>query len=220
MPDRMRSRVEFATALLLDLIGGGAALLISTRHWQTVHIDREPPLPDHTLEITGRHLDNAPTAVAVVALAGVVAVIAVKGLARNVVGAALALAGVILMWRSLALLDPTSFSWVLHHYQSDPSVAVGIDTSRPSSHRVWPWLSTVSGLLIVVAGVLIAARGHTWATLSARYEAPTAATQDDDVARARRDASMWQSLDRGDDPTDQHVPEPNNPGDGTRPSDS
>ena len=55
---------------------------------------------DDMLPVTGRTVDAAPTAMALVALAGVVAVIATRGVARRVVGAVIALAGAGIVWRA------------------------------------------------------------------------------------------------------------------------
>jgi uncharacterized membrane protein (TIGR02234 family) len=57
---------------------------------------------------------------------------------------------------------------------------------------------------VIVAGVLVALRGHRWGAMSAKYQPPSARTMTDEDAaraRARADASMWSALDRGDDPT-------------------
>src|SRR5579875_3882920 len=98
----MRRLAPFALALLLDLVGAGGALLLATRDWQTITTPRPSPLHADVLHITGRTVDTAPTALALVALAGVVAVLATRGIVRRVVGVVLALAGVGLVWRAIA----------------------------------------------------------------------------------------------------------------------
>ena len=65
-------------------------------------------------------------------------------------------------------------------------------------HAQWPGLAAVAAALVLLAGVATAARGHRWSAMSARYEAPTV---DPQQVRARTDATMWNALDRGDDPT-------------------
>jgi uncharacterized membrane protein (TIGR02234 family) len=212
----VRSRIEFGLALVLDLVGAGAALLISVRHWQTVHLVRPRPLADQVFGVTGRTVDAGPTALAIVALAGVVAVLAIRGWARRGVGLVLALTGAALVWRSLDDRGAISLARAVELRKVQ-----GIDLVLPGSgvtvSEMWPWLSAGCGLLVLVAGVAIAARGHRWAGMSARYDAPSttaapasaptsaASTSADDVdeatARARADASMWRALDAGDDPT-------------------
>jgi uncharacterized membrane protein (TIGR02234 family) len=212
----VRSRIEFGVALLLDLVGAGTALLISVRHWQTVHLVRPRPLADQAFGITGRTVDAGPTALAIVALAGVVAVLAVRGWARRGVGVVLALTGAALVWRSLDDRGAISLARAVELRKVQ-----GVDVVLPGSGvtvtAVWPWLSAGCGVLVLLAGVAVAARGHTWAGMSARYDAPSTAASpasgpitdspiaqddiDEATARARADASLWRALDAGDDPT-------------------
>ena len=69
----MTGRRVFAAALALDLVGGAVALLVGSRPWQTAVTRRQRPLADTVLHISGRTVDGAPTALAVVGLAGIVA---------------------------------------------------------------------------------------------------------------------------------------------------
>jgi hypothetical protein len=61
---------------------------------------------------------------------------------------------------------------------------------------VWPALTAVCGVLILLAGVLVAVRGHRWHTLSSRYERPQRAAATKPTAPA-----LWTALDEGRDPT-------------------
>ena len=77
---------------------------------------------------------------------------------------------------------------------------MGVDASvlpQVTVHPLWPWLSASCGLLVAVAGLLIGARGHAWAGLSARYDAAPA----DSSPPQPGDVALWNALDRGDDPT-------------------
>jgi uncharacterized membrane protein (TIGR02234 family) len=198
-------RIEFAAALLLELIGAAGALLISGRTWQSVLTPRPLPLPDDLLHVSGRTLDTAPTALALVALAGVVAVLATRGWVRRGVGAVIALAGAALVWRSwvgaAAVSAARARALVIEQH---PQVNTSASTvEQVSTHAQWPVLSALCGVLIVVAGAVIAWRGARWAAMSAKYDAPSrqGAAPDDQAARAREHASLWRALDHGDDPT-------------------
>ena len=85
--------MTFAAALLGLIIGGALALFASGRSWQTVTAHRARPLADDVLEVTGRTLHPAVTGLAVVALAGVVGILASRGIARRIIGAVLVIAG-------------------------------------------------------------------------------------------------------------------------------
>ncbi|HZY77282.1 MAG TPA: TIGR02234 family membrane protein [Jatrophihabitantaceae bacterium] len=211
MDDVRRGRGEYGLALLLDLIGAGAALLISTRHWQSVLTPRPRPFSDDLLQVAGRTVDAAPTALALVALAGVIAVLATKSWPRRVVGVVVALAGVGLIWRSLTGLRALSVSRARALVQDKhPGIQLGSAVPQVSVHSGWAVLSCVCGVVVLLAGVLVASRGHRWGGMSAKYDAPvddgTAADRQDSAedaerARLRADASLWSALDRGDDPT-------------------
>lgn len=191
----MRDRAQFALTLLLDVIGAGGALLIATRHWQDVTVSRQRPFGDVVTGLAGRTIDAAPTALGLVALAGVVAVLATKGVWRRQVGVIVALAGAALAWRSVegfGALSARGAAALLPAARGDAGTV-----TRVAVTTAWPVLSAVCGVLVVVAGVLVAWRGHRWAAMSARYEAP--ASPEEQSARAN--ASLWQALERGDDPT-------------------
>ena len=192
----MRERGEFAAALVAQAVGAGLVLLLATRDWQTVTTVRPRPFADEVLGLSGRTVDAAPTALALVALAGVVAVIATKGLARRVIGALVALAGVGLVWRCLAALPAVDTARARDLVRAKHPQVDGV--AHVVTHPVWGALSLVGAVLVLAAGIVIAVRGGTWAGLSSRYER---SAPDPDQARARADASLWAALESGEDPT-------------------
>jgi len=211
MDEVRRGRGEYALALLFDLVGAGAALLISTRHWQSVLTPRPRPFRDDLLQVAGRTVDAAPTALALVALAGVIAILATRSWARRVVGVVVALAGVGLIWRSLTGLQAIGVSRARSLVEDKhPGVQLGSAIPGVSVHSGWAVLSCICGALVLLGGGLVAWRGHRWGAMSAKYEAPGGdgqaagrhdSAEDLERARLRADASMWSALDRGDDPT-------------------
>jgi uncharacterized membrane protein (TIGR02234 family) len=212
-----RLRAEFASALLLDLLGAAGTLLLASRTWQTVITPRPRPLADDVLQLTGRTIDDAGTALSLVALAGVVAVLATRGLGRRVIGAVLALAGAALVWRALLGLDAVSAARARSLVRSKHT-GVAIDSAvapHVTVHPQWAIVTVLCGVVIVTAGVLIALRGPTWAAMSARYEAPGTEAPlsevDAENLRTRASASLWTALDRGDDPTRSEASDPAEP---------
>jgi len=197
---RARARAEFALALLLDLLGAALTLIFATRTWQTITVSREAPLHPLSLDLTGRKIDSLPTALALVALAGVVALLATRGVWRRIVGVLLALAGVGIVASAIVDRDGVGTTRAQDLLQAAlPSVGPANDSIGigPVS-SVWWVLTLMCGVLIAVAGALVAWRGHRWAGMSAKYD--RSASENQDVAK--RDASLWSALDRGDDPTD------------------
>ena len=205
MTDRPGGRALFAAALVLDLVGAGGALLMSTRPWQTVVTLRPRPLADTVLHVSGRTIDGAPTALAVVAVAGLVAVLATRGVARRAVGVLLAASGFGLIWRSAHGAHSISMSRAQSLVASKhPGIAQASGT-HVDVHVQWPVLCSIAGAMVAIAGVLVAVRGHRWSAMSSRYESPAGA---DD--RARADATMWAAIERGEDPTSS-APESHHP---------
>ena len=72
--------------------------------------------------------------------------------------------------------------------------------SDDSRGTVWPYACAAGGLLLAAAGALVAARGRRWAALSQRYDAPAVREQAPPTPE-RAERELWESLDRGEDPT-------------------
>jgi uncharacterized membrane protein (TIGR02234 family) len=199
----MSTRVQFVLALVLDVLGTAGVLLIGTREWQTVVTVRGTQFLDDTLAVSGRTVDSAPTAMALVALAGAVAVIATRGVARRVVGAVIALAGAGIVWRAVAAMSALSPSRARELVRDKHPSVTSTSVPHVSTHDAWAVLTLGCALLVIVAGVLVAAYGGRWTSMSARYESPAVQADPEAIAarRARADAAMWTALDRGDDPT-------------------
>ena len=188
-------RLTFAAALLGLVIGGALALFASGRSWQTVTAHRARPLADDVLEVTGRTLHPAVIGLAVVALAGVVGILASRGIARRIIGAVLVIAAV----TALHAISSEHARSALR----DAQTGVGLDAGRAVTvavHPVWPVLAALGGLLIVLAGALTIGYGAAWTGLSGRYEHPQPA------AGPQHDARLWSALDRGIDPTADPAP--------------
>jgi uncharacterized membrane protein (TIGR02234 family) len=196
-------RLTFAAALLGLIIGGALALFAGGRGWQTVTAHRARPLADEALDVTGRTLHPAVTGLAVVALAGVVGILASRGIARRIIGAALVITGGIMCWDAATALRAIS-SEHARTVLRDAQTGVGLDAGRAVTvavHPVWPVLAALGGLLIALAGALTIGYGAAWKGLSGRYEHPQPA------AGPQRDVRLWSALDRGIDPTADPAPD-------------
>jgi uncharacterized membrane protein (TIGR02234 family) len=195
------ARVQFGLALALQLLGAGAAVLVSSREWETIRTPREG-LPVDVLAVSGRTLDDAPLALALVGLAGVVAILATSGWLRRAIGALVAAAGIGLIWRSAAAMGAVSTSRARSLVRDKHPHVTLSDRVAPhvTTHAGWGILTIACGLVVIAAGTLIAVRGGRWAAMSARYERP-GAEPDPERDRLLADRSLWNALDRGEDPT-------------------
>lgn len=201
---RNRTHAEFGIALALELLGAAGGTLFALQTWQTVTVHAPRPRPDVVVHVTGRVVDAAPLAFGLVALAGVVAVLATRGVVRRAVGVIVTLAGAGLVWRAVTSAGAVSASRARTLViQQHAEATVAGTTPGIAVHPVWAVLTIVSGVLVVAGGLLVAWHGNRWRAMSSRYE--NTAGRDADPTRSadpdRAAATIWTALDRGEDPT-------------------
>ena len=200
-----RPRRELVAAVLLCALAGGLSLSSSSQPWARVTVTREPPLPPTVAVLTGGEAAPLVGACGLLLLAAAVAVIAVRGAGRVVVGLLVAVAGGVLGWSGLR-----GVTGGLDLDLTDVGSAVGLDRAQLTTDPVagWAALALVAGVLGVLAGLLVVLRGRTWPGMGRRYERTGAAgTAPPPARRTRpetpedRHQAAWKALDRGDDPT-------------------
>jgi uncharacterized membrane protein (TIGR02234 family) len=188
-------------ALIADLLGATVTLISVGRSWQRAVVTRQAPLTDAVLHLSGRDLEPAISGFGFIALAGVVALAASRGFGRRLIGAALVISGVVIIWFTAQAMTPVSTS------QARASVPSGVGVDASSTAKVnlilsWPVLSLFGGLVVVIAGLLAVVFAGRWSEMAARYDAPSSPSRTEQTADTTRgDLSLWTALDRGDDPT-------------------
>lgn len=189
-------RRSLAVALLCGALGAAVALLASRQRWAegTATVAGGAfPLTAKGSEVTG-----VPAALAIVGLAALVAVFAVRRAGRVLVAALLALSGA---GTVAAALLGASDSSALDEKAAQTSGDTAA-TAAALSHTGWPYVAAAGGVLILLAGLLALRYGRRWPAMSGRYErsgAPRSRTPrpvDPD-----RPEDLWKALDRGEDPT-------------------
>uniref|UniRef100_A0AAU3H5H0 TIGR02234 family membrane protein n=1 Tax=Streptomyces sp. NBC_01401 TaxID=2903854 RepID=A0AAU3H5H0_9ACTN len=197
-PDSAGSRRSLAAGLLLGAAGATVVLLASGRTWA----EGDAAVGGGTLPLSadGQDVTGLPAALAVVGLAALVAVFAVRGGGRMVVAALLVLSG---LGAALSAYAGASDSAALNEQaaQTTGNTSATVDAL---SHTAWPYVTAVGGLLILLAGLLALRYGSRWPAMSGRYER-------DGTPRPRKAArtapdpdrpeELWKALDRGEDPT-------------------
>jgi uncharacterized membrane protein (TIGR02234 family) len=189
------ARREVGLAVLLCLVGAFVVLVSAGRAWIELTV-LSPLVDDRALPVTGAELSPGVRALGLVGLAGVVAVAATRRTGRVVVGLLLLLVGGAVV---VLALDAGSDAFA----RAQDTVTVqeaGGTVSDASAGTVWPYACAAGGLLLGVAGLLVAVRGRRWAALSQRYEAP-ASRPAEAPGPERAERALWESLDRGEDPT-------------------
>ncbi|TJZ51012.1 TIGR02234 family membrane protein [Streptomyces piniterrae] len=193
------ARRSLAFALPAGAVGAGLALLAASRTWaQGTAVLAQGELPR---SVTGGDVTGVPGALAVVGLAALVAVFAVRRAGRITVAALLALSGLgIVVAAVLGNADTSAL-------REKASTAVGLSGTdvHHVTHTGWPWVAAAGGLLLLTAGVLALLHGRHWPAMSGKYErapggarGPRRAAAPPDLDRPEE---IWKSLDRGEDPT-------------------
>jgi uncharacterized membrane protein (TIGR02234 family) len=196
-------RRELTAAIAGMVAAGGLALSAAGQAWARVTANRPAPLPPVTDTVTGGQVAPLTTATGLLLLAAGVALVAVRGAGRVVVGLLAAVAGGVLVWSGLRPLtgrlaaDAASLSSV----GGSPGAVV-----TTAVHPAWPVLAALAGLVGVAAGLLTVLRGRRWPGMGRRYERP-GGTDPTETAPGRprsaedRAVAAWRALDRGEDPT-------------------
>jgi uncharacterized membrane protein (TIGR02234 family) len=192
---------ERLLAVALCVVGAGLVLLALSQQWARAVVAEEG-FPRVVVEASGRDVAAAAAGLALVALAGAVALFVVRAVGRVVTGVVLVLAGAGIVAQAIAVA--TDLAAAVEPLVAD---AVGRTGAAPESldGSPFPWITVVGGLLVVAGGLLAVVRGRRWPGGARRYEAaptPDAARPAPARGSAEDADALWKALDRGEDPTD------------------
>jgi uncharacterized membrane protein (TIGR02234 family) len=183
------ARRSYLATLGLLLLGAVAILVSAGRVWGRAQVAGSTgSTAAGGLDVTGADVSGAVPALGLLALAGVLAVVATRGVVRRAVGGFLCLVG--LTVTGLAVV--TDVDAALDHAAR---VAAGVSSAQATheSTSAWPWVCAIGGLLVAIAGLLTALRSAGWPSLGGRYERAGAPDG--------RPLDTWAALDQGIDPT-------------------
>jgi uncharacterized membrane protein (TIGR02234 family) len=189
--------------LLGGLAAGGLALLGASRPWARAEI-AAAGVPSSTVETAGTSAVPWVGALALVVVAGALALIPTGGLVRRTIGVLILLAAAGTAVGALAAgpaIDDELREDIAHSPASGgvDDAAVAESADRPA----WRWLCVGAGVAGAAVGALVVGRSQRWPTMGSRYDAP--GRQRDDSAAPRDEdtegADLWRELDEGRDPT-------------------
>ncbi|WP_426566927.1 Trp biosynthesis-associated membrane protein [Angustibacter sp. McL0619] len=186
-------------AAVLAMVGGALGLLAASRPW--VHaVVQDPVLGRTSVTASGRQAAAVVPAVALVALAGGVALLLARTLGRRVAGLLLVLAGAAQLAAALAVVrSPES------GVSDVVARAVGAVGTTDVHVQVtgWPWLAVASGVLVAAAGALAVLRARHWEVRTTRYDppGPPGSPAEDPAPEDAAAPDTWDALSRGEDPT-------------------
>ncbi|MEU8756026.1 TIGR02234 family membrane protein [Streptomyces chartreusis] len=191
-------RMSLAVALLCGAVGAAVALLATRQRWSegTATVAGGPfPLTAKGSDVTG-----VPASLAIVGLAALVAVFAVRRAGRFMVAGLLALSGAGTVAAALlGASDSTALDEQAARASGDTSATV-----QALTHTAWPYVAAVGGALLLLAGLLALRYGRLWPGMSGRYErngTPRPRRKAETAGDPDRPEELWKALDRGEDPT-------------------
>ncbi|MCY1138736.1 Trp biosynthesis-associated membrane protein [Actinoplanes sp. Pm04-4] len=182
------NRRSYLLSLLACLAGAGLAAYGATRTW-SVQVTQRPGLSDLRTAETGTDVAPWLLGLALVGLAGTGALLATHGGLRRGLGGLLTLAGLGVAAAAIA-------------------GRAGLDTGDAGAGGTfWPVACALGGAVIALGGLTAARHGHRWPRMSARYDRKPAAPSGEPAPAGLNtkpvdNRAAWDSLDRGDDPTD------------------
>ncbi|MER7201867.1 TIGR02234 family membrane protein [Streptomyces sp. CB01635] len=190
-------RRSLAAALLFGALGAAVALLSSRQEWAS----GSATVPGGSFPLTAKGSDvtGVPAALAIVGLAALVAVFAVRRAGRMLVAGLLALSGAgAVLAAVLGATDSAALDEKAAEVSGNTAATIG-----SLGHTVWPYVGAAGGALILLAGLLALRFGRSWPSMGGRYERdgtprPRKAARPVDPERPEE---LWKALDRGEDPT-------------------
>ncbi|MFD8015765.1 TIGR02234 family membrane protein [Streptomyces sp. NPDC058955] len=190
-------RRSLAVALLLGALGATVVLLSAGQIWA----EGTASVAGGTVpvEADGGTVTGVPTALAIVGLAALVAVFAVRRTGRTLVAGLLALSGAgAALAAFLGASDSAALDAEAARISGDTAAAVAGLT-----HTAWPYVAAAGALLILVAGLFALRYGKSWPAMGGRYERSGAprAPRRSAAGDPDRPEDLWKALDRGEDPT-------------------
>ncbi len=201
----MNPRREYAITIAVLIVAAIGMIVAYGATWitATVPVFRGEVTPTRLVSLTGSMLIGSGAAAGWVAAACAAGIVATRTWGRTAIGILAALAG--------AAAGIPAVTFILSRGPLVTDALAG-DEALEVSGNAWWAIAALSGLAGMVAGAITAVRGRNWPSLSARYERPTGGTPtqeriagvESDTNRTNTSAiTMWDALDRGEDPTDE-----------------
>jgi uncharacterized membrane protein (TIGR02234 family) len=150
--------------------------------------------------VTGVEVAALAGALGVVVLASFGAVIATRGRMRRALGALIVVSSAVIAYSTL--WPPSGLDQV----EAGLSALGWAGGTYDVATRPWRWLTLAAASLSLAAGAGVLARGHQWATMGSRYDAPASQAGRADVTGGAdrgdlTEADVWHEIDHGRDPT-------------------
>ena len=190
-----RTPRSYLVALGLLAIGSGALFLGYGRTWSSTRLT-ESGLPSLLVELTGRDVQPAGAATAILGLAAIAGLVATRRIGRILSGIVLIIVGLLDAFLAFQFgLGERSSIVAAVSERAGRDLDPGIVRAATST-SVWWIAAAFGGVCFVIAGTLALTQSSFWPTLGSRYERSEQASE-----QSARPRSAWDQMDDGVDPT-------------------
>ncbi|WP_163695381.1 MULTISPECIES: Trp biosynthesis-associated membrane protein [Mumia] len=186
----------YGTTVLLGVAGAGAAFFAASQPWARVTVETQGLARD-AVAVSGNDALPVVGGLALVALAGSVAVLATAGRIRTAVGVIVTLASLGAMIAVLTGSDALHDALVVSLADSPAmsgDAALQESLADDATGTMWRWATLVALALPALAGLAVVRWGREWPSMGRRYDSVG-------QQKAETDDDPWKALDRGEDPT-------------------
>lgn len=192
----MRKMLSLRNTALGGVFAALVGLWAATRTWVLVNVDATTvQMPQ--IVVDGSQAAPAVTALCVVVLAGALALLIGRKVARYIIGVINLAAGAGVLSAGLtATLDPAAAA------AGAVAEATGLRIiSGTYEATAWPMLAMVAGLLIMLQGLAVLIAAGSWVKNTKYDRVATDSNAAQDPVQNRDSISDWEQLSSGDDPT-------------------
>lgn len=183
----MRPHREYGGAIAACLLGAGLVLLALHQHWARVYYKAPAPLPSGSLSVSGQSLLPAAGALALAAIACLAAVVATRGLARQVAGLVMAALGAwltVVLGGSVNVLAaagqggpgglggpvPGGNSAISGNSSGGGVPLIGTVSNVGWDGQAWRQAAMSGAVVVIMMGLITIWRGRSWPVMSARFD--------------------------------------------------
>lgn len=170
------------TALTLLMLSAVAILVAGSFTWATASVFVLGGAGTRELTVSGNAAVPAVMSLAVVALAAALALLALKGWTRQLIGV-------------LVVVIAVAIEVAVIRFVAEPTIDSGNDSVSSVGLSPWWILVILLALVMLMSGGLIIGFSRSWSALGSKYEA--------EGVRKEATLSPWDALNAGLDPTQQ-----------------
>lgn len=168
------------TALTLLIVSAAAMLIACSFKWATAVVSVLGGAGMREVTATGSEVVPAAVSLAIVGLAGALAILALKSWARQAVGVLIVVISVV--------IEISVFRFAVN-----PTVDVGNDIVKSVTLSFWWILVMLLALGMLASGLITVGSSRSWGAMGTKYEG--------EAARKESVLSPWDALNAGQDPT-------------------